>query len=433
MKVAILGYGKQGVSAAEYWANDSANSITICDENENAEIPGSFGKKLGRDYLKGLNEFDLIVRSPSIHPKQITGANSPQILEKVTTNTNEFFKTCPSKNIIGVTGTKGKGTTSSLIAKMLEAADKTVHLGGNIGTPPLEMLKDGIQPEDWVVLELANFQLIDLKYSPHVAVCVMVAPEHLDWHEDNKEYIEAKKQLFARQKPQDIAVYYAKNQTSEEIASAGQANKIPYYAPPGAIIENDDVIIDGQSICSTDEIKLLGQHNWQNVCAAVTAVWQVTQNIEALRQVATTFAGLEHRLELVRELGGVKYYDDSFGTTPETAMVAMEAIKEPKIIILGGYDKGASFDELAKSLLESNVKKALLIGDTADKIRQSLDQAGFSDYIDGGRTIAQIVSRARQSASPGDAVLLSTACASFDMFENYIDRGDKFKQAVQRL
>src|SRR3989344_3909032 len=184
MKIAILCFAAEGRAAFEYW-NLNGNEITICDQNTATEVPEGLQTQLGKDYLKNLNRFDLLVRTPNLHPGDITTANpdAQDILNKVTSVTNEFFRVCPTKNIIGVTGTKGKGTTSTLIAKMLEAADKRVHLGGNIGIPLLELLKNNIQIEDWVVIELSSFQLIDLKHAPHTAVCLMVAPEHLDWHE----------------------------------------------------------------------------------------------------------------------------------------------------------------------------------------------------------------------------------------------------------
>lgn len=435
MKIAILGFGDQGKSSYEYWDNPS-NEITICDSREDIEAPKYYKTKLGKDFLKDLDYFDLIVRAaPIIHPREILNANSDSsnILDKLTTNTNEFFRVCPSKNIIAVTGTKGKGTTSTLIAKMLEASGKTVHLGGNIGIPPLEMLKENIKPEDWVVLELANFQLIDFKYSPRIAVCLMVVPEHLDWHEDMEEYIAAKQQLFINQTENDTAIYYADNENSESIASASDGKLIPYFEKPGAIVENGKIVIENSQICDVNDIALLGKHNWQNVCAAITAVWQVTQNTDAISKVIQNFSGMEHRLELVRELDGVKYYDDSFGTTPETAIVAIEAFKEPKIVILGGSDKGAKFDELAKAVKQNNVKKVLLIGLMADRIKNSLDDTGFIDYLEGGTSMAEIVNKANSLSSSGDIVLLSTACASFDMFKNYKDRGDQFRKAVESL
>src|SRR3989344_5691920 len=371
MKIAILGYGEQGRSAYEYYAKPG-NQITVCDKNESVNLPSDVQKQLAPDYLKNLDQFDVIFRSPSVHPGDIVKANSPEILDKVTTVTNEFMKVCPAKNVVGVTGTKGKGTTSTLIAKMLEAAGRKVHLGGNIGTPPLDLLKDYIHPDDWVVLELANFQLIDLKYSPHIALCLMVAPEHQDWHGNMDEYITAKQQLFR-------------------------------------------------------------WHNWQNVCAAVTAVWQIVQDVETIKSVITTFAGLEHRLEFVRDVDGVKYYDDSFGTTPETAMVAVEAFNQPKVIILGGSEKGADFKELAKTVSKNNVSQVVLVGKEGPKIKQALEAEGFQNTVEGGSTMPDIVGTARMVTRPGDVVLLSTACASFDLFKNYKDRGDQFKKAVQAL
>ncbi|HVV25725.1 MAG TPA: UDP-N-acetylmuramoyl-L-alanine--D-glutamate ligase [Candidatus Saccharimonadales bacterium] len=433
MKIAILGYGAQGRAAYEYWR--VGNEITVCDGNEQVELPAGAARRLGPDHLKDLDGFDLIVRSPIVHPRDVVAANSPAILDKVTTVTNEFFRVCPSKHIIGVTGTKGKGTTSTLIANMLAADGRRVHLGGNIGIPPLDMLKDDIRPEDWVVLELANFQLIDLSYSPPVGVCLMVVAEHLDWHADEAEYVAAKSRLFERQTSDDVAIYFAENDTSRQIAAHGAGRKIPYFAPPGATAANGVIVIDGQRICSTDELKLLGKHNWQNVCAAVTAVWQVTQNIEAMRTVLTSFSGLEHRLELVRELDGVRYYDDSFGTAPETAVVAIQAFSQPKVVILGGSDKGADYGQLARVIAESNIRKILLIGEQAARIGTALAAAGVDSglVMPGGHNINEIAAAARAAAQPGDVVLLSPACASFDMFKNYKDRGEQFKKAVNSL
>lgn len=431
MNIAIVGYGKQGRAAYEYWRD--GNEITICDEDENLEIPLDTSSQLGTSYLHGLDKFDLIVRSPIMHPRDLVAANSPGILEKVTTVTNEFFKACPTKNIIGVTGTKGKGTTSTLIAKMLEADGKRAHLGGNIGIPPLDLLKNDIRPDDWVVLELANFQLDDLRYSPHIAVCLMVVPEHLDWHTDSDEYFNSKTQLFRHQTSDDIAVYYADSEVSERIANTSPGWKIPYMKFPGSTVKDGTIMIDDRKVCDTDELKLLGRHNWQNVCAAVTTVWKVTQNLEAIRSVLTTLTGLEHRLELVRELDGVRYYNDSFGTTPETAIVAIQAFGEPKVVILGGSDKGSRYDELAKTVAGSNISKALLIGEQAARIKAALAAAGFTNTMDGGKTISEIVATAHAEAQPGDVVLFSTACASFDMFKNYEDRGQQFKAAVRAL
>lgn len=434
MNIAILGYGGQGESSYEYW-NTPVNQLTICDRNESLELPAGATSQLGEGYLHDLDRFDLLIRTPALHPKEIQAANPehPDILDKVWSNTNEFMKVCPTRNIIGVTGTKGKGTTSTLITRMLQAAGKTVHLGGNIGTPPLQMLKADVQPDDWVVLELANFQLIDLQTSPPIAVCLMVVPEHMDWHSDMQEYTTAKQQIFKHQNSDNVAIYYADNPISTDIAAASPGKKLPYYAPPGAYIDNDAIVIDGQTICHTDELKILGKHNWQNVCAAVTTVWRITQDLGAIQTAATSFSGLEHRLELVGTVNGVKYFDDSFGTTPETAIVAMEALAEPKVIILGGSDKGASYDALAETVQNNNVKHVVAIGQTGSAIAAALRECGFTNITDGGPDMRTIVASAQSIAEPGDVVLLSTGCASFGMFANYKDRGEQFKQVVQAL
>ncbi len=446
MKIAILGFGAEGRAAYEYWGRDD-NEITICDQSTDVETPKDTQTQLGTDYLKNLDGFDVLVRTPALHPDDILKANpqNSDILDKVTSVTNEFFRTVPTKNLISVTGTKGKGTTCTLVSKMLEAAGKRVHLGGNIGIPPLALLKNNIVADDWVVLELSSFQLIDLKYSPHIAVCLMVEHEHLDWHEDHDEYISAKQQLFMNQTEQDIAIYFAGNENSEAIADASAGRQIPYMQKPGAEVVQNEIVIDGRMICAVSELKLLGKHNWQNVCAAVTAVWQITQDTTAIRSVLTSFTGLEHRLELVRELNGVKYYDDSFGTTTETAIVAIEAFAEPKVVILGGSEKHATFETLAKTVAASTIRRIILIGNATHPtyktatpaIEAALRAGGVENVISlvkpGGVTMKEIVQTAHAAAQPGDVVLLSAACASFDMFENYKDRGEQFKQAVLEL
>lgn len=432
MQIAILGYGSQGHAAYEYW-NAPGNHITICDHNRSIDLPNGVGIQLGDNSLANLGHFDLIIRSPIIHPNDIVAANSPEILQKVTTVTNEFMRVCPTKNIIGVTGTKGKGTTATLITKMLEAAGKRVHLGGNIGTPPLELLKNNITETDWVVLELANFQLIDLLASPPIAVCLMVTEEHLNWHKNMDEYVTSKQQMFKWQKPEDIAIYYSENELSKKIASVSGGQKTPYMQGPGALVKDNVVTIDSRPICNTSELKLLGKHNWQNACAAVTAVWPITKDVAAIAGVLKSFKGLEHRLELVREFKGVRYYDDSFGTTPETAIVAIEAFDQPKIVILGGSDKGASYEELAKVVKQNDIRQVLTIGDTGPTIEQVLRENGFNNVTAGGTTMRQIVTNAARAAKPSDVVLLSTACASFGMFKDYKDRGEQFKQAVLTL
>jgi len=284
-----------------------------------------------------------------------------------------------------------------------------------------------------VVLELSNFQLYSLTYSPHIAVCLMIVPEHMDWHPNMTDYAESKANLFRHQKAEDIAIYFADNEYSTKIANYSPGKKIPFYRQPGAYVDDAKVMIDGSEIIDISEIKLLGEHNLQNICAAVTAVWQVAPDRDPIRSVLSTFSGLEHRLEFAGEVDGVKYIDDSFGTSPDTAIVAMKAFEQPKIMIFGGSDKGADFTQLAQAVRNSNVRHAIVIGQITDKITGALSAVGYTSLTTGLGSMAEIVNKARELAQPGDVVLLSTGAASFGMFKNYKDRGEQFKQAVQAL
>ncbi len=431
MRVAILGFGVEGQSAFTYWRKTGAE-ITICDQRSDIEVPVDAQKQLGAHYLDHLSRFDIICRTAGLNPNQILAANPDLEKTKITTVINEFLRVCPTQNVIGVTGTKGKGTTSTLIAKMLEASGRTTFIGGNIGLSPLDFLPE-ITADSWVVLELSSFQLYDLKHSPHIAVCLMIVPEHLNWHDDMDDYTAAKAQLFAHQTASDIAIYYAADEDSHRIASASPGSKIAYFAEPGAYIKDDYISIDNQPICRTDELKLLGAHNWQNACAAATVMWQIAQDIQPIRAVLTVFSGLEHRLEFVREVDGTQYYDDSFGTTPETAIVALDAFKGPKVIILGGSSKGATFDELAQTIVSNNVRHVVTIGETAPLIEAALGRAGYEAITRGGETMPEIAQTAAAVAKSGDIVLLSPACASFGLFKDYKERGDQFKLAVGAL
>ena len=433
MKVALVGYALEGRAAYEYWSNLGAE-ITICDQDANKELPAGVASQLGDAYLDNLDRFDFVWRTAGLNRKVILDKN-PDISDKITTTINEFMRVCPTKHVIGITGTKGKGTTSTLTAKMLEAAGNTVYLGGNIGVSPFDFLPK-LNEQSWVVLELSSYQLSDLSYSPNLAVCLMIAPDHLNWHDDMDDYILAKAHLFEHQTSQDTAIYYANSDDSRKIASYGSGLKIPYFVEPGAHIADNAVVIAGQQICQTDEIKLLGEHNWQNVCAAVTVVWQVTQNIAAIREVITSFTGLPHRLELVSEFQGVKYYNDSFASAPDAAMAALDAIHEPKVVLLGGYDRNLPLENMAQVVQshDADIRKAVLIGASAERLAGELQKAGFTNYeIVTAKTMPEIVAQAKSLAQSGDAVLLSPGFASFDMFQNFADRGEQFKAAVNAL
>ena len=387
MRIAIVGFDVEGRSTYDFFAAQGGHELVIHDQNPDLVVPDGALSVLGPGYLSGLSAYDLVVRTPGLHPSKLP-ADAP-----VTTNLNLFFEHCPSGNVLAITGTKGKGTTSSLVTAMLQADGRRVHLGGNIGVAPLAMLQD-IQPDDWVVLELSNFQLIDCRHSPALACCLMIASEHMDWHPNLEEYITAKQQLFRWQKPEDRAIYYADNQLSQRVVSVSPGQKIPYWQVPGAYVDGDNIVIDGQIICSTQDVKLVGWHNQQNVCAALTTVWQVCQNVPALHEAISSFSGLEHRIEFVRKINGVSYYNDSFGTTPETAQVAIEAFAQPKVLILGGSDKGADYNTLAQTIANANIRRVLLIGEQAGRLQNALDAAGFTNPVPADRA-----PRLRQSKS----------------------------------
>jgi UDP-N-acetylmuramoylalanine--D-glutamate ligase len=436
MRIAIVGYAREGQSSYKYFSKDPNNVITICDADTEVVIPEGCEAKLGPNYLDNLEGFDLIVRTAGQRGKEILSKN-PDVKDKITTQLNEFLSVCPSKNMIGVTGTKGKGTTSTLIHKMLEEDGKQAVIVGNIGLPFLDTL-DRITPETYVVLELSSFQLSDLKQkSPHIAVCLMVIPEHLNWHKDLDSYISAKSNLFLNQDANDIAIYFSENETSKSIASHSPGKHMAFYSPPGAFIDNDNLVIDNQTICTTTDIKLPGKHNWQNVCAAVTAVWQVTKNTEAIKRVVTSFSGLEHRIEFLKEIEGVKYFNDSYASSLKASEAAIEAIEGKKVIILGGYDRMLELDDFCYYALENEeqFRKVLIIGESGHRLKTCLDNVGFSNYVVATdlKDMNSIVLKAKELARQGDNIVLSPGFASFDMFKNFEDRGNQFKQVVNSL
>jgi len=435
MNVAILGYDTEGKVSYEYYKKLGAE-ITICDQKTELDVPAGVPTQLGEGYLDDLDRFDVLVRTAGLPPRLILEKN-PGVANKITTNVNEFMRVCPTPNIIGVTGTKGKGTTSTLITKILEAAGRNVCLGGNIGVPPLSFL-DKLTEDSWVVLELSSFQLMDLQRSPHIGVCLMVVPEHLNWHEDMDEYMGAKAHLFEWQSSDDIAVYFAENDTSKEIAGAGAGHKLPFYRSPGAFVNGNMITMNGAALCTTDELKLLGAHNWQNVCAAVTATWLAgVRDPEVIRGVLTSFSGLPHRIELLREVDGVRFYNDSFATGLHATEAAIEAVPGKQVVILGGFDRMLPLEHFGSFAVShaDTFRTLLLIGESADRLADTLRAAGFDNFtVDHDvHDMPAIVSRARSLAQKGDAVVLSPGFASFDMFKNFEDRGERYRAAVTAL
>lgn len=435
MKIAILGYGKQGVSSYNYFKS-LGHEVVIHDQNSSLTLPQDALSILGDEYMKNLDSYDQIIRSPKIHPTEIVKENSENILNKVTSNTNEFLKVCPTENIIGITGTKGKGTTSTLITELLKAAGYKTHLGGNIGIPPLDLLNEGIDSKDWVVLELANFQTIDLKYSPHIAVCLMIEPEHLDWHDDYDEYMNSKSQLFKFQTEKDFAIYFGPNPRSKRIASSGKGILIPYFIDPGASVRDGWVEIEDHKIIETKDVKLIGEHNLQNICASLTVFWQIKEDLNVASKVFSSFTNLPFRLEMRREINGIKFYNDSFSSNPSATIAALDAIKGNKILILGGKDRGLELKDLMDSITKHSMelKNILVIGEAGNRISEELNSIGFNKYKKlENVNMHQIIEASRQNTENGDNIILSPGFPSFDMYKDFEDRGKQFNESVDSL
>ncbi|HMI09884.1 MAG TPA: UDP-N-acetylmuramoyl-L-alanine--D-glutamate ligase [Candidatus Saccharimonadales bacterium] len=430
MKIAIAGYGLEGKSNYAYFA--SQGDVTIVDERESIDdLPSGVPTILGESAFEKLSDFDLVVRTASLAPDKIKTNG------KVWSATNEFFAKC-SGTIIGVTGSKGKGTTCSLIANILREADQTVHLIGNIGVPALDVL-DKVKPEDIIVYELSSFQLWDLEKSPAVAVVLMIEPDHLDIHADFEEYIAAKSNIRRYQTAKDICFYHPTNKFSRQIADMNEyPNAHPYNDPTddmSVYVEEGDFVEDNCVICPLDALQLPGKHNIDNACAAINAAMSgFGADRDAVERGLRAFHGLDHRLKFVRELEGRLYYDDSIATTPGSAVAAIKAFEQPKVVILGGSSKGATFEEVAKAADGNNVRCAILIGDEANKIEQEFSLTNVPTVnLGSGVTMNQIVKAARDQSQEGDVVILSPACASFGMFKSYSDRGDQFIAAVEAL
>ena len=447
-KVAVIGAGVEGISTVKYLAKKGAQIHLLDKKNKDGIDPKILEEiqklkvyfRFGPSYLDSLQDFEIIFRSPGTRPDLVELINAKEKGIQISSQTKYFFDHCPA-TIIGITGTKGKGTTSVLTHEILKEANKKVFLGGNIGKPPLDFL-DQVTQDSVVVLELSSFQLMDLEESPHIAVVLGTTSEHMDWHSNTNEYIDAKKNILKYQTEDDFAIISKDSPLAKEIGDSSAAKK--YYISTketvdrGAYLENDEIILITDSripIANVSDVQLLGAHNLQNILAAVVVakLFEVQQDL--ISKTITTFKGLSHRLEFVKEINEVKYFDDSASTNVEATIAAINSFENPKILILGGASKNSDFTPLGFEIAKKDVKLVILIGAEANKIRKSIERSGkFSgDIITGLKNMDEIVKKAQSLSSPGDIVLLTPACASFDMFKNYQDRGDKFKQALNLL
>ena len=456
MKIIIAGYGVEGISNLVYFRRKFPDAeFMVADERPADKLLATpDGVKLisGKNaFSEQLGDADLVVRTASLPPRNIKTNG------KIWSATNEFFDKCPAP-IIGVTGTKGKGTTCSLIASILQQAGQTVHLVGNIGVPALDVLPK-IKKTDIVVYELSSFQLWDLEKSPHIAVVLMIEPDHLNVHTDFADYLNAKKNIRRHQRLGDVCLYHPTNKYSQEVATMpfdGLLDRQGHamceccgddaldFAQRYAIPDDDQVYVqDGyfcvqnRQICSTDHLRLPGAHNLENACAAMSAVTELPIAVTDEQYAAglESFTGLPHRLKFVAEKNGVKYYDDSISTTPGSAIAALKAFTEPKILILGGSDKGADYAELAQEIARQNMRAVIVNGANASEIIEILHKNKVSCQVVQLEMapMPTVVEAAANQAQSSDVVILSPAAASFDMFKSYNDRGEQFVAAVESI
>ena len=422
-KVAVLGLGIEGKDVINFLLDKGAK-ITLFDRKEETDIDfGGIEKArieivTGENYLSGgLTGFDYIVRSPGVYRYNSEIVDAEKAGTVVTSAIKIFFDECPCK-IIGVTGTKGKGTTSTLIYDIFKADNRDVFLSGNIGKPYLELLPK-LNKDSWVVMEMSSFQLIDMDASPHVAVVLNITTDHLDWHKDREEYVNAKKNIVAHQKPGDFSILNEEYETPRSFAKAAK----------GKVIFFSKKTLDKKF---KENLLLRGEHNLENIAAATEVAKVSGVKEETILSAVRSFKGLEHRLELVDTIRDVTFYNDSFATGPQPTIAAIKSFSEPETIILGGSDKGLDFGELRAEIEKlENVKTLILIGKIGTKIGEGI--AGKNIINLGKSPMTEIVKSAFEATPKGGVVILSPAAAGFDMFNNYKDRGNQFKIAVQSL
>ncbi len=400
-KVAIVGFGTNNQKLADFFTSQGIKFEIIKDWKNQNELKSKMDK------------FDIVFRTPGLPFLSEAIQRAHTLGVEISSQTKLFFELCPCP-IIGVTGTKGKGTTSSLIAKIIEASGKKVWLAGNIGTDPFEFISE-IKPSDIVVLELSSFQLQDLDRSPHIAVVLSVTPDHLDHHQDFDEYLHAKSNILAHQTDKDFAVLH--NSLPDSFQSRGAATKV--YINPATV--------------TSFKTRLLGKHNLENIAAAASVAKILNIPEDVIMKVVADFQPLPHRLQIVGEKNGVTYVDDSISTNNESTVAAIETFDKPLILILGGSSKGLDYFALGSSIKSSGkVKATILVGDVADKLKSSLE--GFKGQVfTGAKTMSDIFDQIKIVAKSGDVVLLSPAAASFGMFKNYKDRGEQFVSEVNKL
>ena len=429
-KVAFIGAGVSHKTLIKEFVELGAH-VTLCDQKKSVEDFGDYAatiRELGIDLSLGENYLDGFKGQVGYFEKPLQDAMAAGTM--VTSEVELFFDFCPCP-IVAVTGSDGKTTTTTLIAKFFEAAGRKVHLGGNIGAALLPMLPE-VSPDDVAVVELSSFQLISMHSSPNVAVVTNVTPNHLDHHKDMQEYIDAKRNILLYQTPPCRAVLGYENEISRSMQKDCKGKQVWFTrlheTDNGAFLRDDGFL-------AQKDVKLRGLHNIENLLAAAAAVWGLVP-VEAIQQVGSTFTGVEHRIEPVRTLDGVLYYNDSIGTSPTRTIAGLRSFNQKVILIAGGYDKHIPYEPLAPEVI-AHVKNLVLMGATGPRIEKAVRECeGFDEAalpIQHADNMQHAVELARAAAKPGDIIILSPASASFDLYPNFEVRGREFKKIVNAL
>jgi UDP-N-acetylmuramoylalanine--D-glutamate ligase len=448
-KVTIIGLGREGTALARFLVGQGAE-VTVTDVKKENQLEGAMSDLAGLPihYVLGAHpeevlEADVMFVSPGV-PQGI-----PILLEArrrgvpLSSETGLFFSLCPAP-IIGVTGSSGKTTTTSLVGEIMKAQGRRAFVGGNIGSPLIGIV-DQIGPQDAVVLELSSFQLEVLDQSPHVAAVLNLSPNHLDRHQSMDDYVAAKTNILRFQTERDYAVLNAGDQRTRKLENLC-SGEVVYFSRDrelerGAFLDGGRVVVrwEGEShtVCEVSEIRLLGVHNLENVLAACAISAAAGAPPEAMRAAVTSFTGVEHRLELVDEIGGVRYFDDSIATSPQRTAAALDSFADPLILLAGGREKHLPLESLA-DLIIGKVKVLILFGEAAPLLEQAVLQAQRRRReealpIHRASDLSEAVRIAASAAESGDVVLLAPACTSFDMYRDFAERGDHFQSLVRGL
>lgn len=439
-EVAVVGVGVSNVPLIHLLLRLGAQ-VTACDRrtadglgdvyNELSALGVTFC--LGEGYLGSLTQ-KVIFKTPGMRydlPELLVAKANGAV---ITSEMEQFFELCPAK-IYGITGSDGKTTTSTVIYELLKTEGYRCWLGGNIGTPLLDKISE-MQADDRVVLELSSFQLHTLRKSPQIAIMTNITPNHLDMHKDYQEYIDAKKNIMLYQRRDDVLVTNSKNEITRQIGEEAKGEWRCFSSCGDALVHlNNGVIYYGDvPVLDASKIKIPGIHNVENYMAAIAATHDDV-SVETIQKVAETFGGVPHRIEFIRELKGVRFYNDSIATTPSRSSAALNAFDCGIVLIAGGHDKKIPFDDFGR-LVAEKAKTLVVLIDTPSgpQIRDAVKAiSNRKTEIIEVSAFSQAVEAAYQSASSGDVVLLSTACASFGMFKNFIERGEQFRELVYKL